>query len=287
MKTLSLGYSPCPNDTFIFYALTHRRIDLGDLRFARPHLEDVETLNSWAMQRRLDVTKISCHALGHVSGDYCVLSAGSALGRGCGPLLVSAENLPAVDLVGRKVAIPGKLTTASLLFRMFLPACTDLVVMRFDRIMAAVAAGEVAAGVIIHESRFTYAQEGLVCLQDLGQWWEDISGQPIPLGCIVARRSLGLDLIARIDRAIAASVEYAFSFPAHCLPYIRRHSQETADTVVQSHIGLYVNDFSRDLGEEGRAAITSFLQRGRAAGILPQADPAQAALFADQLRPDR
>lgn len=287
MKTVSLGYSPCPNDTFIFYALTHGRIDLGDLRFAQPHLEDVETLNSWAMQRRLEVSKISCHALGHVSGDYCVLSAGSALGRGCGPLLVSAENLPAVDLVGRKVAIPGKLTTASLLFRMFLPACTDLVEMRFDRIMAAVAAGDVAAGVIIHESRFTYEQEGLVCLQDLGQWWEDLSGRPIPLGCIVARRSLGIERIARIDRAVAASVDYAFRFPEHCLPYIRRHSQETADTVVQSHIGLYVNDFSRDLGEEGRAAITTFLQRGRAAGILPQAEPAQVALFADQLRPSR
>lgn len=287
MKTLSLGYSPCPNDTFIFYALVHGRIELGGLRFARPHLEDVETLNSWAMQQRLDVTKISCHALGHVSHDYCVLSAGSALGRGCGPLLVAAADLPATDLVGRKVAIPGSLTTAGLLFRMFLPACTELVEMRFDRIMAAVAAGEVAAGVIIHESRFTYQQEGLVCLQDLGQWWEDISGRPIPLGCIVARRSLGVDLIARIDRAVAASVEYAFSFPEHCLPYIRRHSQETADEVVQSHIGLYVNDFSRDLGEEGRAAITTFLERGRAAGILPQAEPAPAALFADQLRPDR
>jgi 1,4-dihydroxy-6-naphthoate synthase len=287
MRTLSLGYSPCPNDTFIFYALTHGRIDLGDLRFARPHLEDVETLNSWAMQRRLDVSKISCHALGHVSGDYCVLSAGSALGRGCGPLLVAAENLPAEDLVGRKVAIPGRMTTASLLFRMFLPACTDLVEMRFDRIMGAVAAGEVTAGVIIHESRFTYEEEGLVCLQDLGQWWEDLSGQPIPLGCIVARRNLGVERIACIDRAVAASVDYAFRFPEHCLPYIRRHSQETADTVVQSHIGLYVNDFSRDLGEEGRAAITSFLQRGRAAGILPRAEPAQAALFADQLRPDR
>ena len=287
MMTLSLGYSPCPNDTFIFYALAHGRIELGDLHFARPHLEDVETLNSWAVQRRLDVTKISCHALGHVSGDYCVLSAGSALGRGCGPLLVAAADLPAADLAGRKVAIPGRLTTASLLFRMFLPACTDLVEMRFDRIMAAVAAGEVAAGVIIHESRFTYAQQGLVCLQDLGQWWEKISGQPIPLGCIVARRALGVERIARIDRAVAASVDYAFSFPEHCLPYIRRHSQETADAVVQSHIGLYVNDFSRDLGEEGKAAISAFLQRGREAGILPQAGSAPAPLFAGQLRPDR
>lgn len=271
MKTLSLGYSPCPNDTFIFYALAHNRIAMGDLHFARPQLEDVETLNSWALEKRLDVTKISCHALGHVLDEYCVLSAGSALGRGCGPLLVAAAGLPVESLVGKRVAIPGRLTTAALLFRLFLPACGELVEMRFDTIMEAVRRGEVDAGVIIHESRFTYAQQGLVCLQDLGQWWEDVSGQPIPLGCIVARRSLGREKLALIDQAVAASVEFAFASPTACLPYIREHSQETAEEVVQSHIELYVNAFSRDLGAEGMAAITAFLRRGRQTGILPAA----------------
>lgn len=284
---LSLGYSPCPNDTFIFYALTHGSIDLGALRFARPHLEDVETLNAWAVEGRLDVTKISCHALAHVVDDYCVLAAGGALGRGCGPLLVAATAFSPGDLVRKKVAIPGRLTTAALLLRMFLPACTELVEMRFDRIMAAVRTGEVDAGVIIHESRFTYREEGLVCLQDLGQWWEDVSGQPIPLGCIVARRSLGDTQIASIDRAVAESVDYAFRFPEHCLPYIREHSQETSPEVVQSHIGLYVNDFSRNLGEEGMAAIAAFLQRGREAGVLPQAKSTGLALFAGQFQRDR
>ena len=279
MEALTLGYSPCPNDTFIFYALAHGAVDLDGLRFAEPLLEDVETLNSWALAGRLDVTKISCHALGHVSDQYCVLAAGSALGRGCGPLLVAAADFPTAGLAERRVAIPGRLTTAALLFRMFQPACSELVEMRFDRIMAAVRRGEVDAGVIIHESRFTYASEGLVCLQDLGQWWEDISGQPIPLGCIVARRSLGSRAIGRIERAVAASVEYAFASPEACLPYIRAHSQETAPEVVQSHIGLYVNDFSRNLGEAGMAAIAAFLRRGREAGVLPAA-AGSAPLFA-------
>ncbi len=283
MKTLSLGYSPCPNDTFIFYALVHNRIALGDLHFAPPQLADVETLNSWALQKRLDVTKISCHALGHVLGEYCVLSAGSALGRGCGPLLVAASEMPIESLVGKKVAIPGRLTTAALLFRLFLPAGTELVEMRFDTIMEAVRRREVDAGVIIHESRFTYAGQGLVCLQDLGQWWEDVSGQPIPLGCIVARRSLGRDMLQRIDQAIAASIDYAFGSPADCLPYIREHSQETAEEVVQSHIGLYVNEYSRDLGSEGMAAITAFLERGRQAGVLPHAGTAAQPVFRNLL----
>ncbi len=283
MKTLSLGFSPCPNDTFIFYALVHNRIDSAGLQFAPPHLEDVETLNGWALEKRLDVTKISCHALGHVLAEYCVLSAGSALGRGCGPLLVAASEMPLEDLAGKKVAIPGRLTTAALLFRLMLPSCGELIEMRFDRIAEAVLSRQVDAGVIIHESRFTYAGQGLVCLQDLGQWWEDVSGQPIPLGCIVARRSLGRDMLGRIDRAIAASVDYAFAAPADCLPYIRDHSQETAVEVVQNHIGLYVNDYSRDLGPEGMASIRTFLERGRQCGILPQEGRAGLPVFTSLL----
>jgi len=270
---LTIGYSPCPNDTFIFYALTHGIIDLPGMELAPPLLEDVETLNGWALEHRLDVTKLSFHALGHVLDEYCVLSAGSALGRGCGPLLVARGPL---DLSGSKplrVAIPGRLTTAALLFRLYLSSHSqerlEVIEMRFDTIMEAIRQGEVDAGVIIHESRFTYGQLGLVCLQDLGQWWEESTGHPIPLGCIAARRSLGLDRIAAIDQAIRASVDWAFANPDACLPYIRQHAQELDSKVVFDHIGLYVNDFSRDLGQEGTAAIVAFLERGRDAGILP------------------
>jgi len=269
IPAVTIGYSPCPNDTFIFYALTHGIIDLPGMSLAAPLLEDVETLNNMALEHRLDVTKLSFHALGHVLDEYCVLSSGSALGRGCGPLLVVRGPLDLTSAKGLRVAIPGRLTTAALLFRLFLPGCTDVVEMRFDRIMEAVRQGEVDAGVIIHESRFTYEQLGLVCLQDLGQWWEQGTGHPIPLGCIAARRSLGRERIAAIDQAIRASVDWAFALPEQCLPYIREHAQELDPCVVRDHIGLYVNDFSRELGPEGMAAIAAFLQRGRDAGILP------------------
>jgi 1,4-dihydroxy-6-naphthoate synthase len=268
MKSLSIGYSPCPNDTFIFYALAHRQCDIAGLQFSEPLLEDVETLNDWAMGHRLDVTKISFHVLGHVLDRYCVLHAGSALGRGCGPLLVSAcDRMPSLEKA--RIAIPGRFTTAAMLFRMYAPRCTDLVEMRFDQIMEAVRAGTVDGGVIIHEGRFTYGQMGLCCRQDLGQWWEETTGHPIPLGCIAARRDLGEDCIARVDRAIRNSIDFARANPAQCLPYIRSHSQELEETVVKSHIDLYVNDFSLDLGMEGEAAVTEFLRRGRQAGILP------------------
>jgi len=206
--------------------------------------------------------------LGHVLDEYCVLTAGSALGRGCGPLLVARNLLDLKRARPLRVAIPGRLTTAALLFRLFMPEA-ELIEMRFDTIMEAVRQGETDAGVIIHESRFTYQQSGLVCLQDLGQWWEESSGHPIPLGCIAARRSLGRERIMMIDKAVRFSVDWAFAHPETCLPYIREHAQELEVKVVQDHIGLYVNDFSRDLRGEGMAAIVALLERGRAAGILP------------------
>lgn len=271
MKPLTLGYSPCPNDTYIFYGLVHDKIQ-AKVAFEEPLLEDVETLNLWAIQHKLDVTKLSYHALGYVLDEYCVLSTGSALGRGCGPLLVAREQFSKKKLERCKIAIPGEFTTAALLFRMFLPACTDLVVMRFDEIMGAVQSGKVDAGVIIHESRFTYQEQGLVCIQDLGQWWEETSGQPIPLGCIAARRSLGEEKILQLDAMIGASIDLSRANPDDCLPYIRQHSQELEQQVVNQHIGLYVNEFSRDIGEEGREAIKIFLEKAREARILPSSD---------------
>jgi 5,8-dihydroxy-2-naphthoate synthase len=266
---LTLGYSPCPNDTYIFYALTHGQVAMPGIELAAPELEDVETLNSWAVQKKLDITKLSFHALGHVLDEYCVLSAGSALGRGCGPLLVARPGFDAAALSGATIAIPGRLTTATLLFRMYSPLSTNLIEMRFDEIMNRVANGEVDAGVIIHESRFTYADEGLVCLQDLGAWWEKTSGHPIPLGCIAARRSLGKERIGQIDKAIHDSIVWADEHSDECIPYIQKYAQEMDQQVMQNHIGLYVNDYSKDLGTEGMAAIERFLRLGREAGILP------------------
>mgnify|MGYP002630236470 CR=1 FL=1 len=271
-ENLSLGFSPCPNDTFIFYGLVHGRIDPLDspgITFTEPVLEDVEQLNLWALTKKLDVTKLSFHALGHVLDEYCLLSSGSALGRGCGPLLVAASAIPVEKMPGLTIAIPGKLTTAAMLLKMFLPDCHRLVEMRFDRIMGAISDGEVDAGVIIHESRFTYGEQGLFCLQDLGLWWEQSTELPIPLGCIAARRSLGRERIQAIDRAIRASLEYSLAHPDECLPYIRRYSQELEPEIVRSHIQLYVNEFSRALGGEGEAAVEAFLERGRRAGVLP------------------
>ncbi len=276
-KKLSIGYSPCPNDTYIFYGLTHRKIVIPELVFDQPLLEDVETLNRWAMEKRLDVTKLSFHALGHVLDEYCILSAGSALGRGCGPLLVTGPGFEAKDLAAAKIAIPGKYTTANMLFRLFSQRSTNIVEMRFDTIMEAVVSGDVDAGVIIHESRFTYAEHGLICLQDLGQWWEETSGLPIPLGCIAARRSLGRGTIAAIDKAIAESLVCADENPRECLPYMRKHAQEMDTNVMESHIGLYVNEYSRNLGSEGLTAIDAFLERGRESGILPASS--QRVLF--------
>jgi len=266
---LTLGYSPCPNDTYIFYGLTHGKLALPGIELAPPLLEDVETLNSWAIQKKLDITKLSFHALGHVMDEYCVLSAGSALGRGCGPLLVARPGFDAAALGDAKIAIPGRLTTANLLFRMYSPESHDLLELRFDEIMSAVKNGEVDAGVIIHESRFTYAAQGLVCLQDLGQWWEESTSHPIPLGCIAARRSLGRERIEQIDKAIHDSIVWADEHPGDCLPYIRQYAQEMDERVMQNHINLYVNDYSRALGTDGKAAIETFLRLGREAGILP------------------
>ncbi len=269
---LSLGFSPCPNDTFIFYNLVHNRSASELIQFNNPVLEDVERLNTMAVASELDVTKLSYHALGHVLDEYCLLSSGGALGRGCGPLLVTKNQGGIGEAELQKVAIPGKLTTAALLLQMYLPFPCELVEMRFDYIMNAVLRGEVDAGVIIHESRFTYEQDGLHCLQDLGLWWEETTGMPIPLGGIAARRSLGRDKLLEIEKALTTSVDSAFKDPDACLPYIREHSQELAIDVVKSHIGLYVNEFSRDLGVEGRAAVELFLQKGRESGALPQCD---------------
>jgi 1,4-dihydroxy-6-naphthoate synthase len=271
MNPLSLGYSPCPNDTFIFYALAHGRIPQHGLAFTT-RLEDVETLNRLAFAGHLDVTKASCHALGHLRRDYALLHSGAALGRGCGPLVVAPRHVSMSELSGRRIAIPGALTTANLLLQLFSPEFEDLLILPFDQIMGAVQRGEAEAGVIIHESRFTFADYGLFQVLDLGQWWEEETGLPIPLGAILARRTLGPDRIAAIDRLVRASVSFARANPEAPREYIRAHAQELSEQVTANHIDLYVNDFSLELGNEGIEAIEALLTRAEARGIIPPCD---------------
>ena len=266
---LTLGFSPCPNDTFMFYPLVHGLVDTAGLSFSE-QLEDVETLNQLALDGILDVTKVSYAALGHIRNDYALLRAGSALGRGCGPLLVAMDELDLNDLAGRTIAIPGRFTTAFMLLRLFNPALENFLVMPFHEIMEAVMTGRVDAGVIIHESRFTYQGFGLHKLLDLGEWWEQTTGKPIPLGGIVARRSLGPQTIMAIEAALKCGVAYARSNPAEAARFIREHAQEMSEEVCAAHIGLYVNDFSTELGEEGVAAIEELLKRAETAGIIPE-----------------
>jgi 1,4-dihydroxy-6-naphthoate synthase len=268
---LTLGYSPCPNDTFIFHALVHKRIPLAGLCF-KERLEDVETLNRLALKGALDLTKISYHALGHLRRDYALLRSGGALGRGCGPLVVARMEVSMDRLKGKRIAIPGRLTTANLLLQLYGAGFDHLLILPFHRIMEAVSRGEADAGVIIHESRFTYQEHGLFQVLDLGQWWEEETGLPIPLGGILARRSLGKPLIKAIDSALRNSVEYAFTHPQESRSYVKAHARELSDKVIDGHIALYVNEFSRDLGEEGEHAVQTLLSRAEARGIIPRCD---------------
>jgi 1,4-dihydroxy-6-naphthoate synthase len=267
-RELTLGFSPCPNDTHIFHALVHGIVPCREARF-RERLEDVETLNRLVLKRELDVSKISSHLLGHVRDDYVLLRAGGALGRGCGPLVVSAKLSEPKALRGRKIAVPGRYTTAFLLLRLFDPSLHDIVFLPFHEIMPAVHDGRVDAGLIIHESRFTYPEYGLTKLLDLGEWWEQETGLPIPLGGIVAKRSLGDRMVSAVDAALKASVAHAMEHPDAGRSYIAAHSQEMSSEVCAAHIRLYVNHFSLDLGDEGAAAVAELMKRGEDSGVIP------------------
>jgi 1,4-dihydroxy-6-naphthoate synthase len=270
-RPLSLGFSPCPNDTFIFHALVHHPILAGPYTF-EPRLEDVETLNRLALEQALDVTKVSYGVLPFILEHYALLRTGGALGRGCGPLIVAREPLSVDRLRTARIGIPGRYTTAYLLLRLFdsgLPAGIET---PYHDIMPAVAGGELDAGLIIHESRFTYPAHGLVQLVDLGQWWEETTGAPIPLGAIVARRSLGRELES-VERAIRQSVEAAFQNPDASAGYVRDHAQEMSADVTRQHIELYVNRFSLDLGEDGGLAVEELLKCARGAGLIPESAP--------------
>jgi 1,4-dihydroxy-6-naphthoate synthase len=270
-QMLTIGYSPCPNDTFIFYALVHGKVKVPGVSF-REKLEDVETLNLMALEGRLDFTKISYHALGRLREQYALLRSGGALGRGCGPLIVARPGTTLADLKQGAIAIPGKLTTAYLLLRLFDPSIENITIMTFDRIMDAVSKGDAIAGLIIHESRFTYPQYKLEKLLDLGEWWERYSGLPIPLGGILGKRSLGRDTLLAVEEGIRKSLEYARTNTNEVMDYCRQHSQEMDLVVMRSHIDLYVNDFSLDLGVEGLTAVRRLFAEAEARGVFPRSD---------------
>lgn len=266
---LTLAFSPCPNDTFIFDALVHHRIDTLGYEF-EVVLADVEQLNQMAFEQKNDITKMSFHALAHVTNNYQLLNAGSALGKGCGPLLVSTiehVNKPTHEL---KTAIPGKFTTANFLLGLAYPNLTQKEERIFCDIEDAVLSGEFDAGLIIHENRFTYEEKGLKLIKDLGVFWEEFSGTAIPLGAIAIKRNLSEKVKKDIDLLIRKSVEFAFSNPEVSLPYTKLHAQNMDENVMKQHIELYVNQYSIDLGEEGKRAIRLLLETALEKHLIPK-----------------
>ena len=272
---LTLGFSPCPNDTFIFDALIHHKIDTEGLTF-EVLFEDVETLNQKALHGELDITKLSFHAFAHVIDKYALLNAGSALGFGVGPLLICKQenldriqsllNAPSTTL---STAIPGKYTTANFLLGIAYPQLTNKKEMVFNEIESALLNDKVDIGLIIHENRFTYQEKGLAKILDLGNYWEQLTGCAIPLGGIVINRKLHITIQQKVDRLIRKSVEYAFANPKSGIDFIRNHAQEMSEDVMYKHIELYVNQFSINLGKEGRNAIETLFDMAKEKGIIP------------------
>jgi 1,4-dihydroxy-6-naphthoate synthase len=282
---LSLGFSPCPNDTFIFDAMIHQKIDTEGLEFEVLY-EDVETLNQKAFKNELDITKLSYHAYAHLCEHYVLLHSGSALGFGVGPLLICKNediaqafeinnskdslkrlNKPIEEL---RIGIPGKYTTANFLLRLAIPDATNKQEMKFFEIESALINQEIDLGVIIHENRFTYQEKGLLKIIDLGEFWENLTHGPIPLGGIMIKRNIQDDIKHKVNRIIKRSVQYAFDHPTSGLDFICSLSQEMSKDVVNKHIELYVNQFSLDLGDVGRKAVETFFEHAQQVGIIPQ-----------------
>ncbi|MFI9120617.1 1,4-dihydroxy-6-naphthoate synthase [Streptomyces bikiniensis] len=275
---LKIAYSPCPNDTFVFDAWAHGRVPGAprlDVTFA-----DIDVTNGWAEggTDAHDVLKVSYAVLPRILDEYALLPCGGALGRGCGPLVLTRSAGTGADLAGRTVAVPSERSTAYLLFRLWAAEAVpgevgEVVVMPFHEIMPAVRDGKVDAGLVIHEARFTYQEYGLHRLADMGEHWEATTGLPIPLGAIVARRSLGAETLRLVADAARTSVRMAWDDPAASRPYVMEHAQEMDPKVADQHIGLYVNEFTADLGEQGYAAVRGLLTRAAAEGLVPPLGP--------------
>ncbi len=257
-QIIPIGFSPCPNDTFIFDALVNQKIDTGNLQF-EPVLEDVQTLNEWAIEGKLMVTKLSYGVLPLVLETYHLLNSGSALGRGVGPLLIANSDIGITKVEDCLIAIPGENTTAHLLFSMAYPTAKNKIFLRYDEIENFVSEGK-GLGVIIHENRFTYAEKGLIKIIDLGDYWEKKTGFAIPLGGIVVKKTVQPIIQKQIELLIRKSIEFAFTHYTELNDYIRSHAQEMSEEVMRKHIELYVNNYSLDLGEDGRAAVANLME---------------------------
>ena len=268
--TLTLGFSPCPNDCFMFDAMVHGRIDCEGLDFS-VRMADIEALNASAFAGEADITKLSFHAYAHCADNYVLLDAGSALGRNCGPLLISRRAISTEEVAAGqlRIAIPGKYTTANFLLGFAFPDATNKTECLFSEIEEALLDGTFDAGLIIHENRFTYEEKGLKKIIDLGEYWESETGAAIPLGGIVINRRWPDDMRQRVNRVMRRSVEYAFAHRGASLPFVRAHAQAMSDDVMYKHIDLYVNDYSVDLGADGRRAVEVLFDRARTAGIIP------------------
>ena len=280
-QTYTLAFSSCPNDTFIFKAIARQLIDLHGYCFDIV-LEDVETLNQKAAKGTYDITKLSFAAFGSLAQTYALLRTGSALGLGCGPLIISLPGRSLDDKTQPVIAVPGMGTTAYHLFRLYvddkyIDMDASIIPMPFEKIMPAVIERKADFGVIIHEGRFVYPDMGLELKADLGLWWEDKTFLPIPLGCIAIKRDIDSAIACDIQKLIGKSIDHAFLNPSMAYDYIQTYAQELDEDVIQQHIGLYVNNFSKDIGEKGEAAITTFFEKARASGLI---EKSKNALFA-------
>ncbi|MEI6562713.1 MAG: 1,4-dihydroxy-6-naphthoate synthase [bacterium] len=265
---LRMAYSPCPNDTSMFHDVAAGLLSRYGYEVS-VHLHDVETLNRLALDTTYDITKISFHAYLLVRQHYQLLNSGAALGFGCGPLLVSKAPMADDDVSRCRIAVPGELTTAHLLLRLWAPNAQKKIFVPYDRVMDLIRTGEADCGILIHESRFVYQQAGLTCIVDLGEWWEQETGQPIPLGCIVARKSLGTPTIAELDQLLRRAIVHSRARPEESAQYVRDHARETDETVIQKHIKMFVTDFSVDLGGAGHAAVAVLEAMAQKAGVIP------------------
>lgn len=266
---LTLGFSPCPNDTFIFDAMVHGRVDTEGLEFDY-FLADVEELNKKAFEAQVDVTKISFHAYAYAAANYLILDSGSALGHRNGPLLISKHKINTTSLASKKIAIPGKYTTANLLFSIAWPDALDKKLYLFSDIERALLDEEVDAGLIIHETRFTYFRKGLHKLADMGEYWENLTGLPIPLGTIVIKNSVPDEIKLKVNRTIRRSIEYAYKDSFASFDFVSSNAKEMDSTVMNNHIKLFVNDFSINLGSRGKDAIRELFRIAIQKKVIPE-----------------
>jgi 1,4-dihydroxy-6-naphthoate synthase len=269
-RLITVGHSPDPDDAFMFYALAHDKLDTGDLRF-RHELQDIETLNRRAMRGELEVSAVSIHAYAHLLDKYALLPSGCSMGDRYGPMVVARRPMTVEQLRTARIAVPGTLTTAFLTLRLLLPGDFAYEVMPFDHILGAVAGGRFDAGLIIHEGQLTFQNQGLRLVVDLGVWWQEQTGLPLPLGGNVVRRDLGADTIRRISRLLKESIRYSLDHRGAALAYALRYARDMDKGLADRFVGMYVNDWTLDYGPRGREAVRRLLEEGHRAGVIPSA----------------